>query len=145
MSQSTSPSPGSTPPRKRFKPSFAQAVPALPHSWGFDSWPTNTYPSTSERARYLFRFHKDELVRAGAVCRIGTKIVFLGAGYNSWMSGNTARVIDFESTIARTTSDDSAPRQQLDASIPKDNPDRSEADINRGKPRGHHRERDKAA
>ena len=99
MSESTSQS--DTPPRKRFKPTFAQQVPSLQHSWSFDGWPEDVYPHTPERARYLFRHHKAELIAAGAVCRIGTKILFLGAGYSLWMASATAKMRGFEATVHR--------------------------------------------
>ncbi len=68
----------------------------IPHSWALDEWPSFCYPHRASRARYLIRSHRNELVAAGALTRVGRDLVVLGAGYSAWLSKQSARVDGFE-------------------------------------------------
>lgn len=68
---------------------------SIPHSWNFDSWPSDVYPGSSSRGKYIFRQHKQELINAGAVSRIGREIVFLGDRYSRFLEKQTSRVPGF--------------------------------------------------
>jgi hypothetical protein len=67
----------------------------LPHSWAIDGWPPTVFPNSVTKARYLIRVHRDELIRAGALCRIGRDLIVLGDGYARWLQKKAARVPDY--------------------------------------------------
>ena len=68
----------------------------LPHSWAVDDWPANVYPCRASRGRYIVRAHRNELVSAGALARVGRGLVVLGAGYSAWLARQQSRVEGFE-------------------------------------------------
>ncbi|MGH8228270.1 MAG: hypothetical protein ACREU3_10275 [Steroidobacteraceae bacterium] len=68
----------------------------IPHSWDVEHWPAGVYPHSEGRARYLIRTYKDELLREGAMSRVGRELVFLGARYSRWLERRAAYVPDFE-------------------------------------------------
>jgi hypothetical protein len=68
----------------------------LPHDWCFTNWPRDVFPYTAQRARHLVRQHQPELVKLGALTRVGRTLVVLGAGYQKWLASNTPRVTDFD-------------------------------------------------
>lgn len=68
----------------------------LPHDWTFDNWPGDVFPYTARRARHLVRQHQAELLRAGALTRVGRTLVILGAGFQKWLASQTPRVTDFD-------------------------------------------------
>jgi hypothetical protein len=69
----------------------------IPHSWSLEDWPGNVYPCRASKARYIVRIHRNELVAAGALTRIGRDLVVLGAGYSAWLAKQSARAsADFE-------------------------------------------------
>lgn len=67
-----------------------------PHSWDLEHWPQSVYPHTSGRARYLVRAHRDALMSAGALTRIGREIVVIGGPYTRWLASYAARVQDYD-------------------------------------------------
>jgi hypothetical protein len=71
-------------------------VSAIPHSWCTEDWPPGVYPCRPSRAKYILRSHRDELVAAGALTRIGRDLVVLGAPYVAWLTKNSNRVDGFE-------------------------------------------------
>jgi hypothetical protein len=72
-----------------------QAQP-LPHSWSLESWPQHVYPHSPGRARYICRAHRNELLAAGALTRVGRDLVVFGAQYQAWLQSQTPRVSDFQ-------------------------------------------------
>jgi hypothetical protein len=70
------------------------ATPA-PHSWDLAHWPDHVYPHGAAKARWIIRVHKDELVLAGAMCRIGRELVFFGTEYTRWLQSKRPQVMDF--------------------------------------------------
>lgn len=66
-----------------------------PHSWDLEHWPTHVYPHTEGRARWLIRAHKDQLILAGAVTRVGRELVFFGTEYSRWLQSKKPAVRDF--------------------------------------------------
>jgi hypothetical protein len=76
---------------------MAKNAPAgMPHSWGIEAWPADVHPNSPSRARYLIRTHRDELMAAGALVRVGRELVVLGARYSRWLERQASRVPDFE-------------------------------------------------
>lgn len=67
-----------------------------PHSWGINTWPADVYPGQSNRAKYLINTHRNDLMAAGALVRVGRELVVLGARYTRWLERQAARVPDFE-------------------------------------------------
>jgi hypothetical protein len=67
----------------------------IPHSWAVQDWPAHVYPHRESKGRYIVRAHKDELVAAGALTRIGRDLVVLGAGYSAWLAKQAHRVDGF--------------------------------------------------
>jgi hypothetical protein len=69
----------------------SSAAQPVPHSWDLEHWPVHVSPHSPDRARYLIRTSKCELIAAGALCRVGRQLVLLGAGYTRWLQ--TARAL----------------------------------------------------
>jgi hypothetical protein len=67
-----------------------------PHSWDLEHWPPGVYPHTEGRARYVVRAHRDELLAAGAISRVGRELVVLGSRYARWLEGQSTRVPGYE-------------------------------------------------
>ena len=67
-----------------------------PHSWAVETWPADVYPHRPNRARYLVRLRRDELMAAGAIVRVGRELVVIGARYSRWLERQASRVPDFE-------------------------------------------------
>ena len=61
-------------------------------SWSVTDWPAEIYPGTASKARYLIRAHRDELLKAGALSRVGRDFVVLGLGYLRWLEAQSNRV-----------------------------------------------------
>ena len=68
----------------------------IPHSWACEDWPSSVYPGKPSRGRYIVRAHRDELVAAGALTRIGRDLVVIGSGYSAWLAKQGGRVRGFE-------------------------------------------------
>jgi hypothetical protein len=74
-------------------------VPTLPHSWPLDGWHTDApgvFPGTLSRARQPVRYHREALDAAGALVRVGRKIVVLGAAYHARLAAQASRVENFQ-------------------------------------------------
>jgi len=69
---------------------------SIPHSWPINGWPGEMYPNSPDRARYLVRAHRDELVRDGALVRVGRELVIIGEKYARWMQKRASNVPGFE-------------------------------------------------
>lgn len=72
------------------------AAEPAPHSWDLEHWPQSVYPHTTGRARYMVRSHKNELLAAGALSRVGRELIVLGARYTRWLESRASAVPDFE-------------------------------------------------
>jgi hypothetical protein len=68
---------------------------AVPHSWDLEGWPSTVFPGTPSRARYIVRTHRDELMREGALARVGRELVIFGAKYARWLEKRAADVPGF--------------------------------------------------
>ncbi len=64
----------------------------VPHSWDLENWPPAVFPSSTSRARYIIRTHKDELIREGALARVGRELVVFGARYVRWLEKRASEV-----------------------------------------------------
>jgi len=67
----------------------------VPHSWAVEDWPSDVYPCRASKGRYIVRAHRDALVAAGALTRVGRDLVVIGTAYTSWLSKQGNRVSDF--------------------------------------------------
>lgn len=75
-----------------------QSVPKAtnaPQSWDVNNWSGEDFPHSSARAKHLIRQHRDELVNAGALVRIGRTLVVLGGPYRDWLAKHADRVADY--------------------------------------------------
>ena len=61
-------------------------------SWAVENWPLNVFPNDAKRARRVLREHRTELLEAGAISRVGRKIVVLGQRYQRWLEKRSAHV-----------------------------------------------------
>lgn len=68
----------------------------LPHSWSVNTWPASVYPHSPSRARWLLRAHRDELVAAKALSRVGRELVVLGKPYSRWLERRARAVPGFQ-------------------------------------------------
>jgi hypothetical protein len=75
---------------------MTQKVSTIPHSWALTEWPRDIYPHNTVKGRYIVRAHRDELVAAGALTRIGRDLVVFGAGYNAWLRKQADKVAGFD-------------------------------------------------
>lgn len=68
----------------------------IPHSWSVNTWPADVYPHSPARARWLLRAHRDDLLAAKALSRVGREIVVIGRQYTKWLEQRVRAVSDFE-------------------------------------------------
>jgi hypothetical protein len=68
----------------------------LPHSWPLASWEPSVYPNNQAAAVYMFRAHKDSLIKAGAIVRVGRGLVVIGYRYARWLELQAKNVPDYE-------------------------------------------------
>lgn len=68
-----------------------------PHSWDLEHWPPTVYPHTTCRARYLLRAQRLDLLRAGALVRVGRELVVIGDRYTRWLQTRAADVPEYQS------------------------------------------------
>ncbi|MEZ5499995.1 MAG: hypothetical protein R3E77_11290 [Steroidobacteraceae bacterium] len=80
---------------------MSRAHNVLAHSWPLSDWPADVYPNSTERARYVLRAHRRELVEAGAMVRVGRELVVLARGYDKWLQRRGARVFGYECAAYR--------------------------------------------
>lgn len=69
------------------------------HSWDFDSWPQSVWPNDPDRAKWVVRSNRRELMAEGALSRIGRRLVILERGYSRWLARQADRVTRFESNL----------------------------------------------
>jgi hypothetical protein len=87
---------------------MTQKVSAVPHSWAVTEWPQDIYPHNASKGRYIVRAHRDELVAAGALTRIGRDLVVFGAAYNAWLKKQANKVAGFAIAPNRSASNEAA-------------------------------------
>lgn len=66
--------------------------PEIPHSWRVPDWPQKIFPGTPAKGRYIVRGHRDELIAAGALARVGRELVVFGGPYVAWLNTHRGRV-----------------------------------------------------
>jgi hypothetical protein len=76
----------------------------IPHSWDVEHWPANVYPCRSSKGRYVLRQHREELIAAGVLSRVGRDLVILGAAYAAWLAKHRQSVEGFEIAPNRSAS-----------------------------------------
>jgi hypothetical protein len=72
-------------------------VSIAPRSWELSTWPAEIWPHNPKRGQWIGRAYRKELLQAGAMTRIGMKLVFIGAKYESWLERRASHVVDFQS------------------------------------------------
>lgn len=95
---------------KKPKPIPVKAPPmreALPHSFLLRDWEKvapHVAPNTLARAKHLVRSHRDELVSAGALTRIGRELYINAGPFVAWMfsAANKKQVADFQPPMNQT-------------------------------------------
>lgn len=70
--------------------------PGISPSWSIESWPSHVFPGTPQRARYVLRAHRAELITCGALARVGKELIVLGDRYQRWLERHTADVMGFD-------------------------------------------------
>ena len=78
----------------------------VPHSWDLEHWPQSVFPNTPGKARGVVRAHQNDLLRAGALLRVGRAIVILGARYSAWLENQSVNVPGFDIAPNRIRSSD---------------------------------------
>jgi len=73
----------------------------VPHSWDIEHWPDHVYPGSPSRARYLIRSHKDDLIRAGALARVGRELVIFGSRFARWLETHASDVPGYQAAANR--------------------------------------------
>lgn len=68
-----------------------------PRSWELSTWPAEIWPHNAKRGQWIGRAYRQELLQAGAMTRIGMKLVFIGAKYESWLEHRANHVVEFQS------------------------------------------------
>lgn len=76
-----------------------------PHSWDLEHWPSAVWPHSEGRARYVLRAHRDELIEAGALSRVGRELIVLGSRYTRWLEKRAAHVPGYEIAPNRPNDD----------------------------------------
>lgn len=74
----------------------------VPHSWSINRWPETVYPHGASKARWLVRSHRDELIQAGVLSRVGRELVVLGSRYSRWLESRTTEVPGYECSANRS-------------------------------------------
>lgn len=72
---------------------------SAPHSWDFDSWPQSVWPNDPDRAKWIVRSNRRELIAEGALSRVGKRLVILERGYSRWLARQADRVTRFDSNL----------------------------------------------
>ncbi len=78
----------------------------LPHSWPLSRWLPEVYPNTNEKARYMVRTYKRELIECGALVRIGRDLVVIGSNYVKWLNRHRVQVLGYEIAPNRAREED---------------------------------------
>lgn len=63
----------------------AEPIPAALAFWGYSDWPALVYPHREGAARHLAQVHRDSLLRAGVLSRVGREVVWNGLRYAKWI------------------------------------------------------------
>jgi len=64
-------------------------------TWSVNRWPASDFPHDPGAAKNLIRQHRADLVKAGALVRVGRTLVVLGAPYREWLAQHASRVYDY--------------------------------------------------
>jgi hypothetical protein len=68
----------------------------VPHSWGIANWPESIWPNDPDKAQWVVRSNKSELIAAGAISRIGKMKVIIGQPYVRWLERRVTRIADYQ-------------------------------------------------
>jgi hypothetical protein len=99
--------------RDRGRAATSAAI-VVPHSWSLANWPASVWPNDPDKAHWVIRSNKSELIAAGAISRIRKTIVIIGQPYVRWVERRVTRVADYQgnnpairksSSVARSDAD----------------------------------------
>jgi hypothetical protein len=86
--------------KKRGRPPLVSTVKSVqvnvPHDWTYVNWPASVFPYEGTKARHVVRQNQAELLKYGALTRIGKHIVIFGAEYCRWLAAKAHRVTEFD-------------------------------------------------
>jgi hypothetical protein len=68
----------------------------VPATWRIAQWPADVYPCTPTQGKRLCLAHRDELIKALALARIGRELVVIGSSYMRWLASKADRVAGYE-------------------------------------------------
>jgi hypothetical protein len=74
---------------------LAEAVQPLPFSWELKDWEQqapHVWPHTAERAKWLVKNHRADLIKYGVLSRIGHLLIISGSGYANFLQAMQGRV-----------------------------------------------------
>lgn len=77
---------------------LGDAVQPLPFSWELAEWneqAAHVWPHTTERARWLVKHHRADLIKHGVLSRIGRTLIVSGSGYANFLQAMQGRVEGF--------------------------------------------------
>jgi hypothetical protein len=74
---------------------FNKPISDYPHSWDLSRWPPEVWPGESNRGRWVVRSYRDELMRFGALSRVGKTLVVHGRGYTAWLNQRASHVASY--------------------------------------------------
>lgn len=75
------------------------------NSWDFDNWPQSVWPNDPDRAKWVVRANRRELMAENALSRVGKRLVILERGYTRWLARRADRVAEFDSNLPRLRKD----------------------------------------
>jgi hypothetical protein len=62
-------------------------------SWAIKDWPSDIFPGSPTRGRTLVRCHRNDLVAAGALARVGRTLVVLGPQFERWLQRGVPKAL----------------------------------------------------
>jgi hypothetical protein len=64
----------------------------VPNTWTWGDWPPDVYPFNGTSGKRLIHKNEMALLKAGALTRVGHKMIVMGPGYMRWMALQAVRV-----------------------------------------------------
>ena len=68
-----------------------------PHSWDVLNWPATVWPNEGQRAQWIVRSYRDQLLYHRALTRVGKRLVVIGCGYEKFLAAQASGVKGFRS------------------------------------------------
>jgi hypothetical protein len=87
-------------------------------SFGAKNWPPDIYPGSYSKGRRLLRLNQIDLIRAGALARVGRELVVFVEPYTKWLQKQGAAVAGYECPANRDRSERISAVGETTASTP---------------------------